>query len=69
MRRTTMMRDGTRRIASRPFWEELERLPFGMQASVMELAEACPPVFRNGSEDYEIAGGEVSMTSGIWPCW
>lgn len=51
-----MMRDDTRRLASRLLREELDRLPLGTQTSVAELAEACPLIVQNGSGGHEIAG-------------
>lgn len=53
-----MMRDDTRRLASRLLWEALERLPLGTQTSVEVLATACPSIVRTGSGGYEIAGRE-----------
>jgi len=53
-----MMRDDTRRIASRLLWKELEGLPLGTQTSVEALARACPTIVGDAAEGYKIADRE-----------
>ena len=53
-----MMRDDTRRIASRLLWKELEGLPLGTHTSVEALAKACPTIVGDAAEGYGIAGRE-----------